>query len=139
MTESDKNNNVISVDFKNKKKNASTEIIPKTVNNSDVEELQDQPLPAGKIDTTEEDDYKKFVTDPKNINKLEFIMNESMKCISLEYPSISTCRIGDVLFLKESIVSLIMRSSLKQDHPFQHMADGLEKAYNRTGNNDVTK
>lgn len=133
-------NNVISVDFKNKKKNKSTEIIPKALNTSDSgEELQDQPLPGGKTDTTEEDDYKKFVTDPKNINKLEFIMNESMKCISLQYPSISTCRIGDALFLKESIVSLIMRSSLKQDHPFQRMADGLEKAYNRTGNNDVTK
>ena len=128
-------NNVVTIDFKAKKR-ATTD------SNTTIE----QPLPLKEINTAAEttkdvaeDTYKKFVTDSDNVNKIEFIMTELMKTIASQYPDIITCRFGDVLFLKEGVISLIMRSWLNEDHPFQNMADGLEKAFNKVGNNDSTK
>lgn len=144
MTES---NNVVTIDFKAKKK-TSTGLNTNTTNinteQNTAVNLVDQPLPSKEINVpvekdVAEDTYKKFVTAPDNVNKVEFIMTELMKTIASQYPDIITCRFGDVLFLKEGVISLIMRAWLGEDHPFQNMADGLEKAFNKVGNNDSTK
>lgn len=137
MTES---NNVVTIDFKAKKK-TSTGLNTNTTNITAVN-LADQPLPTKETNApvdASEDTYKKFVTAPDNVNKVELIMTELMKTIASQYPDIITCRFGDVLFLKEGVISLIMRAWLGEDHPFQNMADGLEKAFNKVGNNDSTK
>lgn len=90
------------------------------------------------IPAATKDEYKKFVTNPDNINKIQSIMGDLMKQVSLYYPEIINVRFGDALFLKEGLISLLMRSQLNQEHPFQKMADGLEKAYNEL-ENDSTK
>jgi len=136
MTES---NNV--VDFSEYKKNKAASITPSVtaITPGPPINLEEQPLPTNTATVDpNEDHYKNFVTDPHNINNIEFIMNELMKNIALQFPDIIACRFGDVLFLKEAVISLIMRSLLKQDHPFQKMADGLEKAFNRV-TDDSTK
>lgn len=126
-------NNVVIVDFKNKKK-TSTEAIATSV-------LVDQPLPQKEAVVNHEDEYTKFVIDPINANKMEFIITELVKTIASQYPDIITCTFGDVLFLKEGVISLIMRSWLKQEHPFQNMANNLEKTFNKNNgaNNDAPK
>lgn len=137
MTES---NNVVSFsDWKGKKdpeKKKELEKAREVVSSVKVDQLEEQSLASAEIP---EDNYKNFVTAPDNVNKIEFIMTELMKTVASQYPDIITCRFGDVLFLKESVISLIMRAWLGEDHPFQHMADGLEKAFNKVGNNDSTK
>lgn len=132
MTES---NNVVSLsDWKNKKDpntKKQLEEARETIKKVKIDELEGQSLP--------EDHYKSFVTDPVNANKIQFTIDETIKAISLQFPEIITCRFGDVLFLKEAIVSLIMRSALNQDHPFQIMADKLEITFNGRMNDDSTK
>jgi len=141
MNESDNKNNVVSVDFKNKKKIATQTEPVETTNKimvSDNNPLEEQPLPL-KVPDVLEDSYKKFVTDPVNSNKIEFIIVELIKTISSEYPEITTCRFADILLLKECVISLLMRSLLNQNHPFHNMADGLEKAYKENEKNGFTK
>lgn len=137
MTES---NNVVTIDFKTKKLTTGDS---NTRAHANLVEHPSPPkeinIPAETIKDAGEDTYKKFVTDPSNVNKIEFIMTELMKTVASQYPDIITCRFGDVLFLKEGVISLIMRAWLNEDHPFQNMADGLEKAFNKVGNNDSTK
>lgn len=128
MTMTESNNVFQFADFKKKSKHPE---YGKNCNNDNQvtkelkQELEEQPLPVA---PAKEDNYHKFVNDPMNGTKLEFILNETMKAISLEYGT-ETCTIGDFLFLKEAVVSLIMRSALQHEHPFQKMADGLEATY----------
>lgn len=135
-------NNVVSMtDWKSKKDPVQKQQLEKAreaISNAVVpkaEQLEEQPKVAL---NASEDNYTKFVTDPQNANKIEFVISEMMKSIALQYPNIITCRFGDVLFLKEGVVSLIMRSSLGQEHPFQKMADNLEIIFNRN-ERDSTK
>lgn len=123
---------VIPVDFKNKKKVEETHI-PDAISDIKNPIIEDQPTSKGR-----NDDYNAFSSDPVNANKLQFIIRQTMEIIGSQYPEIKTCRYGDILFLKEAVVSLVMRSWLNQEHPFQPMADKLEMSYNK-GYDDSAK
>lgn len=140
MTES---NNVVSLtDWKNKKDPEQKKQVEKAredVSTIKIDKLEEQPQPLYSKKEIAENNYTKFVTDSSNASKIQFVIDESIKAITLQYPEIKACRIGDVLLLKEVAVSLIMRSALNQDHPFQVMADKLEITFNRGMNDGITK
>lgn len=119
------NNNVVLFDFKNKKK-VEDNVVAAPLN--DIIPLEEQ-----QCSSNSEDKYTQFVTNPENQEKFRTIVEQIIAVIASEYP-VRMCSIGDVLLLKEAVVSLVLRSVYNQDHPFHRMANNLAKIYEGTLN-----